>query len=102
RQFEKIVVVSTHLSRRSTLPAVIEAQHRRKSLRKEVLLYLARDLQFAVQSLPVRHLPSDRRGQTGNFLGQRLLRGRLCFATLESGGGKAGFEIVPFYFLGWG
>jgi hypothetical protein len=81
------------------LPAVIQAQHWRKALREEVLLHLARDLQFAVQSLPLRHLPSDRRGQTGNFLGQRLLRGRLCFDTLESGRESAFCELVRFNFV---
>ena len=64
-----------------------------------MLLHLARDFQLAVQSLPLRHLPSDCRRQTGNFLGQGRLGGRLCLDTVESGSDRAFCELVRFDFM---
>ena len=98
-QLEKIVVVSAYLSRRPAVPAVVQTRHGGKPLREEMLLHLARDLQLAVQSLALRHLPSDRRGQTRHFLRQRRLRGRFRFDTVESGSDSASCELVGFDFV---
>ena len=64
-----------------------------------MLLHLARDLQLAVQSLPVGHLPPDGRGQTGDFLGQGGLGGRFRLDTVESGCDRAFCELVRFNFV---
>ena len=44
RQFEKVVVISTHLSCGPATCAIIQTQNRGKALREQVLLHLARDL----------------------------------------------------------
>ena len=98
-QLEKIIVVSAYLSRRPAAPAIVQARHRGKALRKEVLLDFLRDFQLAIQPLALRHLPADGSRQPGDLLRQSRLSRRPCVKTVESARDSAMGELVRFNFL---
>src|SRR5262249_9968695 len=71
---KKIVVVATHAACWTAMASVFKRRHRGHALREKPLLYLARDLDFAVQQFALRHLVGDGSREVRIFESETCLR----------------------------